>query len=49
MCYITYIVPKSALPPLALPGAQMVESEPQIYPDGFVPEWFLQGGFPEDE
>ena len=50
MCYITYVVPKSSLPPLALMGAQVVESEEsQIYPSGFVPEWFLNGSFPEDD
>ena len=50
MCYITYVVPKSALPPLAVAEAKVVESEDrEIYPSGFVPEWFLQGSFPEDD
>ena len=50
MCYITYVVPKSALPPIALMGAQVVESEEkEIFPEGFMPNWFLNGSFPEDE
>lgn len=50
MCYITYVVPRSALPPLAVAEAKVVESEEkELYPSGFVPEWFLNGSFPEDE
>ncbi len=50
MCYITYVVPKSSLPPLAVAEAKVVENEErEIYPDGFVPEWFLNGSFPEDD
>lgn len=50
MCYITYVVPRSALPPLAVAEAMVVENEErEIYPSGFVPEWFLNGSFPEDD
>ena len=50
MCYITYVVPKSSLPPLAVAEAKVVESEERgIYPEGFMPNWFLNGSFPEDD
>lgn len=49
MCYITYVVPKSALPPLPVAEAKVVEEERDFFPEGFMPNWFLKGSFPEDE
>lgn len=54
MCYITYAVPARLLPNLPLGESVMsiesVEEEPpMLYPEGFMPDWFLNGKFPEDE
>ena len=50
MCYITYVVPKSVLPPLAVAEAKVIESEErEVFPEGFMPNWFLNGSFPEDD
>ena len=53
MCYITYAVPRSFLPPLGvdipLQQAEIVEDTQSLFPPGFMPEWFLSGGFPEDD
>ena len=53
MCYITYAVPRSFLPPLGV-DIPIQESFPaedttRLYPPGFMPEWVLGGGFPEDD
>ena len=58
MCYITYAVPARLMPPLpfgenpigAVPVAPTAEhGADSVYPEGFMPEWFLRGSFPEDE
>jgi len=54
MCYITYCVPARLLSGIApLPFAEampVLPKEPQsLYPEGFMPEWFLRGSFPEDD
>lgn len=57
MCYITYAVPAHMLPKLSLgeiPSPLDIQSgqaeEPlEIYPPGFMPDWFLNGSFPEDD
>lgn len=53
MCYITYAVPARLLPNLPLgevmPIETMQEEPPMLYPEGFMPDWFLNGKFPEDE
>ena len=54
MCYITYAVPArllSGIAPFNIAEAMPVtpkEPEP-LYPEGFMPEWFLRGSFPEDD
>ena len=47
MCYITYAVPKSMMPKFLT----MVETEApkELYPPGFMPEWYLKSSFPEDD
>ena len=54
MCYITYTIPARLMPKLPLGEAVMsIESVPEepkmLYPDGFMPDWFLNGRFPEDD
>ena len=58
MCYITYAVPAHLVPQLTLQEAAVpvnvqpctAEETPQeIYPPGFMPDWFLRGSFPEDD
>lgn len=59
VCYITYAVPLSMLPQLPLPllhqpsqqeqQAEIAPPQQGLYPDGFMPEWFLRGSFPEDD
>lgn len=59
VCYITYAIPLSMMPQIPLPFAQQMPSAdlkiqappPQegLYPDGFMPDWFLLGSFPEDD
>ena len=57
MCYITYAIPANLMPALPLEGVfsapkvePAVPAEPQeIYPPGFMPQWFLRGSFPEDD
>lgn len=54
VCYITYAVPLSMLGQLPLPVLPQQQEEcavPQqkLYPEGFMPEWFLRGSFPEDD
>jgi hypothetical protein len=58
MCYITYAVPARLMPQLSLnelyaaenaPHVCVQEEPPELYPTGFVPEWFLRGSFPEDD
>lgn len=52
LCYITYAVKKDLLEGL-LHGEKKETapppSEPRLFPPGFVPEWYLKGGFPEDD
>ena len=57
MCYITYAVPASMLPkfpfgeisvPVTIQQGAAEETK-EIYPPGFMPEWFLRGSFPEDD
>lgn len=55
MCYITYAVPSDELRDFLtetdsvhiLPPAETGVQE--NHPEGFVPEWFYAGGFPEDD
>ena len=59
VCYITYAVPLSMMPQIPLPFAPRLPCEethiqplpPQegLYPEGFMPDWFLRGSFPEDD
>ena len=59
VCYITYAVPLSMMSQIPLPFAQETPcTEPHIqppppqeglYPEGFMPDWFLRGSFPEDD
>ena len=56
MCYITYAVPARLMPKLPLGELAPPENTPQentdtmqLYPPGFMPEWFLRGSFPEDD
>lgn len=58
MCYITYAVPAHLLPQLPLQNIsspsfmaseEREEEPPQLYPPGFMPDWFLRGAFPEDD
>ena len=54
MCYITYAVPArllSGIAPFNIAEAMPItpkEPEP-LYPEGFMPDWFLRGSFPEDD
>lgn len=56
MCYITYAVPAHMMPKLSFGEMPLpVNTEPApmeeaaIYPPGFMPDWFLNGSFPEDD
>ena len=59
VCYITYAVPVSMLPQIplplvneganAMPHIQPPPLQERLYPEGFVPDWFLRGSFPEDD
>lgn len=50
MCYITYAVPKELLPKLMPQSAPLAsEGPPLLYPEGFMPDWYRQGCFPEDD
>ena len=54
ICYITYAVPAKMLseimpfPAFSKPLPDPTPENP-LYPDGFMPEWFLRGSFPEDD
>ncbi len=50
MCYITYAVPKSMLSSL-VEFKEPAEILPQreLYPSGFVPQWYHDACFPEEE
>lgn len=50
MCYITYAVPASMMPKLMIPGVDARPSAPPtLYPPDFVPGWYMNGCFPEDD
>lgn len=56
MCYITYAVPARMMPQLnfgeipVINVAKEEKKEPlELYPAGFMPDWFLRGSFPEDD
>ena len=51
MCYITYAVPARLMPnfPLVPAPVEKSEEEHSLFPTGFMPDWFLNGKFPEDE
>ena len=50
ICYITYAIPSDMMPQLPpFFQKEIVQPEPQLYPDGFMPDWFFGGCFPEDD
>ena len=54
MCYITYCVPARLLSGIPIAGVippvkEEREEPPELFPSGFMPEWFLRGSFPEDD
>ena len=49
VCYITYAVPSDMMPVIAPFFQKEITDSPRIYPDGFMPEWFSNGCFPEDD
>ena len=50
VCYITYAVPADMMPHItAFSQKEINAPEPCLFPDGFMPEWFRNGCFPEDD
>ena len=50
MCYITYAVPRDLMPKLMMHETEIeASSPPSLYPPGFIPDWYRNGCFPEDD
>ncbi len=50
MCYITYAVPKNMLPDFMGFGKPIEKTQqPSLYPPGFMPRWYYNSSFPEDD